>query len=186
MSRIRQEKETIRKERHGAENVCRTGKPNMRIVFMGTPDFAVPCLKALLQAGHEIAGVFTQPDKPKNRGHQMTPPPVKVCAQEAGLAVFQPTSLKTEDIQALLRALAPELIVVVAYGKILPQTVLDIPKYGCINVHASLLPKYRGAGPHSVEHSEWGNRDRDYHHVYGGGDRYRRHAFADENQNWCG
>ncbi len=114
---------------------------------MGTPDFAVPCLKALLQAGHEIAGVFTQPDKPKNRGHQMTPPPVKVCAQEAGLAVFQPTSLKTEDTQALLRALAPELIVVVAYGKILPQTILDIPKYGCINVHASLLPKYRGAGP---------------------------------------
>lgn len=123
------------------------GKTSMRIVFMGTPDFAVPCLKALIEAGHEIAGVFTQPDKPKNRGHQLTPPPVKVCAQENGCAVFQPASLKTGEAQALLRALAPELIVVVAYGKILPQAVLDIPKHGCINVHASLLPKYRGAGP---------------------------------------
>lgn len=93
------------------------GKAEYENCIYGNAGFAVPCLKALLQAGHEIAGVFTQPDKPKNRGHQMTPPPVKVCAQEAGLAVFQPTSLKTEDTQALLRALAPELIVVVAYGQ---------------------------------------------------------------------
>lgn len=114
---------------------------------MGTPDFAVPCLKALLEAGHEIAGVFTQPDKPKNRGHQLTPPPVKVCAQEAGLAVFQPASLKNGEAEVLLRALSPELVIVVAYGKLLPKAILDIPKYGCINVHASLLPKYRGAGP---------------------------------------
>lgn len=114
---------------------------------MGTPDFAVPCLKALLESGHEIAGVFTQPDKPKNRGHQLTPPPVKICAQEAGLAVFQPASLKNGEAETLLRALSPELVVVVAYGKLLPKAILDIPKYGCINVHASLLPKYRGAGP---------------------------------------
>ena len=114
---------------------------------MGTPDFAVPCLNALIGSGHDIAGVFTQPDKPKNRGRQLAAPPVKLRAQEAGLAVFQPESLKTPETQALLRALAPELIVVVAYGKILPQAVLDIPGRGCINVHASLLPKYRGAGP---------------------------------------
>ena len=114
---------------------------------MGTPDFAVPCLNALIGSGHDIAGVFTQPDKPKNRGRQLAAPPVKLRAQEAGLAVFQPESLKTPETQALLRALAPELIVVVAYGKILPQAVLDIPGRGCVNVHASLLPKYRGAGP---------------------------------------
>ena len=94
---------------------------------MGTPDFAVPCLNALIGSGHDIAGVFTQPDKPKNRGRQLAAPPVKLRAQEAGLAVFQPESLKTPETQALLRALAPELIVVVAYGKILPQAVLDIP-----------------------------------------------------------
>lgn len=119
----------------------------MRIVFMGTPDFAVPCLQTLIDGGHEIAGVFTQPDKPKNRGHQMTPPPVKVCAQNAGLAVFQPKSLRNAEAEALIKALNPELCVVVAYGKILPKNILDIPKHGCINVHASLLPKYRGAGP---------------------------------------
>lgn len=119
----------------------------MRIVFMGTPDFAVPCLKALIESGHEIAGVFTQPDKPKNRGHQMLPPPVKAYALEHGCAVFQPVSLKTGEAETLLRALKPELIVVVAYGKILPRAILDLPEYGCINVHASLLPKYRGAGP---------------------------------------
>lgn len=114
---------------------------------MGTPDFAVPCLGALVQAGHEVVGVFTQPDKPKNRGHQMTPPPVKVCAQSHDIPVFQPVSLKTGEAASLLRALSPELIVVVAYGKILPKEILSIPPRGCVNVHASLLPKYRGAGP---------------------------------------
>lgn len=114
---------------------------------MGTPDFAVPCLDALVQAGHEVVGVFTQPDKPKNRGHQMTPPPVKVCAQSHDIPVFQPVSLKTGEAASLLRALSPELVVVVAYGKILPKEILSIPPRGCVNVHASLLPKYRGAGP---------------------------------------
>lgn len=119
----------------------------MRMVFMGTPEFSVPCLKALLEAGHEISGVFTQPDKPKGRGYTMTPPPVKELALQKGLEVFQPTTLRDGEAQAILSRLAPELIVVVAYGKILPPDILDLPPYGCINVHASLLPKYRGAAP---------------------------------------
>lgn len=119
----------------------------MRILFMGTPDFALFSLKALYESGEEICGVVTQPDKPKNRGHHLTPPPVKVYAQERGLTVFQPTTLKDESFEALLRELDPELIVVVAYGKILPKNVLDYPRYGCVNVHGSLLPEYRGAAP---------------------------------------
>lgn len=119
----------------------------MRIVFMGTPAFAVPCLERLLQDGHEVVGVFTQPDKPKGRGYAMTPPPVKQAALKAHIPVFQPSSIKTEQALTQLRALAPELIVVVAYGKILPKAVLELPKYGCINVHASLLPRLRGAAP---------------------------------------
>lgn len=119
----------------------------MRIVFMGTPEFAVPCLERLLQDGHEVAGVFTQPDKPKGRGYAMAPPPVKQAAEKAGVPVFQPFSMKTEETLAQLRALSPALIVVVAYGKILPKSVLELPEYGCINVHASLLPRLRGAAP---------------------------------------
>lgn len=119
----------------------------MRIVFMGTPEFAVPCLERLLEDGHEVAGVFTQPDKPKGRGYTMAPPPVKQAAQKAGIPVFQPVSVKTEEALAQLRALAPALIVVVAYGKILPKAVLEFPEYGCINVHASLLPRLRGSAP---------------------------------------
>lgn len=119
----------------------------MRIVFMGTPDFAVPSLRKLLDAGHEIAGVFCQPDKPQGRGHKLVPPPVKVLAQEQGLPVFQPKGLRNAEAQEQLRALKPELIVVAAYGKILPLEVLELPPHGCINVHGSLLPKYRGAGP---------------------------------------
>ena len=125
----------------------------MKIVFMGTPDFSVPCLEALIKAGHEVSAVFTQPDKPKNRGHKMTPPPVKECAEKYGIPVYQPLSLrrnKSEDAEAAcntLAELAPDCIVVVAYGQILPKEVIDIPKYGCINVHASLLPRYRGAAP---------------------------------------
>ncbi len=119
----------------------------MRIVFMGTPDFAVPSLKALLASGHEIVGVFTQPDKPKNRGMKLTPSPVKVVAQEHQLPVYQPTTLKTDEAYDILADLQPELIVVAAYGKILPKKILDLPKLGCINVHSSLLPRYRGAAP---------------------------------------
>jgi methionyl-tRNA formyltransferase len=120
----------------------------MRIVFMGTPDFAVPSLERLIADGYDIVGVFTQPDKPKNRGMKLTPSPVKVCAQAHDLPVFQPTSFKKEpEALETLKGLEPDLVVVAAFGQILPQAVLDVAKLGNINVHSSLLPKYRGAAP---------------------------------------
>ena len=119
----------------------------MRILFMGTPDFAVPSLEALAAAGHQLVGAFSQPDKPKNRGMKLQPTPVKVCAQGLGVPVFQPAKLRDGTALELIRQLDPELIVVAAYGRILPQEILDYPKFGCINVHSSLLPKYRGAAP---------------------------------------
>lgn len=119
----------------------------MKIVFMGTPEFAVPCLARLLEDGHTVPLVVTQADKPKGRGHRLTPPPVKAFALEHGLPVFQPQSMKAPETLERLREAAPELIVVVAYGKILPPAVLELPPHGCINVHASLLPRYRGAAP---------------------------------------
>lgn len=114
---------------------------------MGTPDFALPTLRELCLAGHEIVGVVTQPDKPKGRGHHLTPPPIKVFAIEKNIPVYQPSTLRGEEFEQTLKSLDPEMIVVVAYGKILPQNVLDYPKYGCVNVHGSLLPEYRGAAP---------------------------------------
>ena len=119
----------------------------MKILFMGTPDFAVPSLQALIEAGHEIVGVFTQPDKPKNRGMKLLPTPVKVVALEHDIPVFQPTKLRDGTALETIQFLAPDLIVVAAYGRILPQEILDYPKLGCINVHSSLLPKYRGSAP---------------------------------------
>ena len=119
----------------------------MRILFMGTPDFAVPCLSRLLADGHEIVGVLTQPDKPQGRKMKQTPPPVKTLAMAHELPVYQPETLRDGAIQPLLEELSPELIVVVAYGKILPGYILDYPRYGCINVHGSLLPRWRGAAP---------------------------------------
>ena len=119
----------------------------MRIVFMGTPDFAVPCLARIIADGHEVAAVFTQPDKPVGRHAVLTPPPVKVLAEEHHLPVYQPTKLRDGTALALLKELSPECIVVVAYGRILPQDILDVPPKGCINIHGSLLPKYRGAAP---------------------------------------
>ncbi len=119
----------------------------MRILFMGTPDFALFSLKALVESGEDVIGVITQPDKPRGRGYALTPPPVKVYAAEQGIPVYQPATLKGEEFAALLSEIDPELIVVVAFGKILPKNVLDYPKYGCINVHGSLLPAYRGAAP---------------------------------------
>lgn len=119
----------------------------MRILFMGTPDFALFSLKELYESGKNVIGVITQPDKPKGRGYVLTPPPVKVYANEKNIPVYQPNTLKSEEFSELLKELDPDLIAVVAYGKILPPTVLDYPKYGCINVHGSLLPKYRGAAP---------------------------------------
>ncbi len=119
----------------------------MKILFMGTPDFALFSLKALFETEHEIIGVVTQPDKPKGRGYTLTPPPVKVFALEKGIPVYQPTTLRGEEFEQLLCSLSPDIIVVVAYGKILPKNVLDYPRYGCVNVHGSLLPEYRGAAP---------------------------------------
>lgn len=119
----------------------------MRIIFAGTPEFAVPSLRALLESNHEICAVYTQPDRPSGRGRKVQPGPVKELALAAGIPVRQPLTLKSsEEIQALAE-LKPDLMVVVAYGMILPQAVLDIPRLGCINVHASLLPRWRGAAP---------------------------------------
>jgi methionyl-tRNA formyltransferase len=119
----------------------------MRIVFMGTPDFAVPCLQTLIDNNHQVVGVITQPDRAKGRGNKLTPPPVKILAEKYELPVFQPDKVKTPEFVEKLRELAPDVIVVVAFGQILSQAILDIPPKGCINVHGSLLPKYRGAGP---------------------------------------
>ena len=119
----------------------------MKILFMGTPDFAVFSLDSLIKAGHEIVAVITQPDKPRGRGYTLTPPPVKVFAAERSIPVYQPATLRDEAFATLLSELSPEVCVVVAYGKILPENLLNFPKYGCINVHGSLLPEYRGAAP---------------------------------------
>ncbi|WP_043801455.1 methionyl-tRNA formyltransferase [Arenimonas malthae] len=118
----------------------------MRIVFAGTPGFAVPCLRAAAERG-EVVGVYTQPDRPAGRGRQLAPSPVKVEALARGLPVFQPENFRSKEAREALRALQPDLMVVVAYGLILPQSVLDIPRFGCWNVHASLLPRWRGAAP---------------------------------------
>ena len=120
----------------------------MRIVFMGTPDFAVPSLKKIIEKGYKVEAVFTQPDKPKGRGHKMQMSPVKEVALEYNIPVYQPQTLRNnEEMLGVLKDIAPDMIVVAAYGKILPESVLNIPKYGSINVHGSLLPKYRGAAP---------------------------------------
>ena len=119
----------------------------MKIVFMGTPDFAVPCLEALIENGHQVSLVVTQADKPKGRGHKLTPPPVKECAIEHNIPVFQPTTMKDDESYRVLKEQDADLFIVVAYGKILPERILNLPAHGCINVHASLLPKYRGAAP---------------------------------------
>jgi methionyl-tRNA formyltransferase len=119
----------------------------MKVLFMGTPDFAVPCLKRLVEDRYEVVGVITQPDKPKGRSFTLTPPPVKEYALTQNIPVFQPQTLKDEAILPLLNEIKPEIIVVTAYGKILPEYVLNFPMYGSVNIHASLLPKYRGASP---------------------------------------
>jgi len=118
----------------------------LRIVFMGTPDFSVPCLEELCRQ-HEVVAVITQPDKPRGRGQKLVPSPVKVCAMAKGIAVLQPVKVKDAAFVKVLQKLQPDMIVVVAFGQILSQAILDIPRFGCINVHASLLPRYRGAAP---------------------------------------
>ncbi|MBP7330875.1 MAG: methionyl-tRNA formyltransferase [Desulfotomaculaceae bacterium] len=119
----------------------------MRVVFMGTPDFAVPALQALAEAQYEVAAVVTQPDRPRGRGKKEMAPPVKETAEALRIPVLQPLKIKDPDFIRLLNNLAPDVIVVVAFGRILPRDILELPQYGCINIHASLLPKYRGAAP---------------------------------------
>ena len=119
----------------------------MKIVFMGTPDYAAVTLEKLIESDHEIAGVFAQPDKPVGRKQILTPPPVKVTAEKHGIPVYQPNTLRDGEALGILKGINPDIIVVVAYGKILPEEILTLPKYGCVNGHASLLPKYRGASP---------------------------------------
>ena len=119
----------------------------MRVVFMGTPDFAEASLKQLLAERFDVVGVFTQPDKPQNRGMKLAAPPVKTLAESAGIPVYQPASMRTGEAMELLQALRPDVLAVVAYGKLLPPEILALPKFGAVNVHGSLLPKYRGAAP---------------------------------------
>lgn len=119
----------------------------MKIIFMGTPDFAAGALEALIGAGHEIILAVTQPDKPKGRSKELVPPPVKVCAEKHGIPVFQPRRIKTPEAVEELKKYQADIFVVAAFGQILSQEILDIPRYGCLNIHASLLPKYRGASP---------------------------------------
>ena len=119
----------------------------MKILFMGTPDFAVPCLEILVSNGFDVCGAVTQPDKPKGRGHKLTSPPVKEYAISKNIPVYQPQTLKDGEFEKVLDELKPQLIAVVAYGKILPEYILGFPEYGCVNVHGSVLPKYRGAAP---------------------------------------
>ena len=119
----------------------------MKILFMGTPEFAVPSLEALVKNGYDISAVFTKPDKPQGRKQIIVPTPVKAYAEENSIKVYQPEKLKTDETFNIIKEINPDLIVVVAYGKILPKNIIDFPKYGCINVHGSLLPKYRGAAP---------------------------------------
>ena len=120
----------------------------MKVVFMGTPDFSVPSLEVLVNGGHQVAAVITQPDKPKGRGKEMQPTPVKAAAQAHGIPVWQPEKVKNnEELFAALKKIAPDVIVVIAFGQLLPREILELPPFGCINIHASLLPKYRGAAP---------------------------------------
>lgn len=120
----------------------------MRVVFMGTPEIAATCLKKIIADGFDVVGVYTQPDRPKNRGHKLTASPVKEVALENHIPVFQPETFKEEATVEELRALKPDICAVVAYGRILPQRILDVPTYGCVNIHASALPQYRGSAPY--------------------------------------
>lgn len=119
----------------------------MRVVFMGTPDFAVGALESLIETGHQVTAVVTQPDKPKGRGKELQMTPVKVCAQKHGIPVFQPVKIREPEAVETLRSYQADIFVVAAFGQILPEEILSMPRYGCVNIHASLLPKYRGAGP---------------------------------------
>lgn len=119
----------------------------LNIVYMGTPDFAVPALESIISEGHNVQAIFAQPDKPAGRGYNLRKPPVKICAEKHGIAVYQPEKLRDSDAEAVIKQLNPDIIVVAAYGQILPESILKLPRLGCVNIHASLLPKLRGAAP---------------------------------------
>ena len=119
----------------------------MKVIFMGTPDFAAASLEALIGSEHEILAVVTQPDKPKGRKGELTPPPVKTIAVENGIKVYQPVKVREPEFVEIIRDYKPDVIVVIAFGQIIPESILEIPQYGCVNIHGSLLPKYRGAAP---------------------------------------
>ena len=139
----------------------------MKIVYMGTPDFAVNPLHALAEAGYEVTGVVTQPDKPKGRGKSMLPTPVKEEALKHGFPVYQPVKVRDPEFLQVLEKLDPDIIVVAAFGQIIPKSILELPKYGCINIHASLLPKYRGAAPIQQAVIDGGKGVRCYDHENG-------------------
>ena len=149
-----------------------------RIVFMGTPDFAQKSLKELINSNFNVIGVVTNPDKPKGRGMKMFPSPVKETALENNIPVFQPEKIRgNNDFLEQLKKLEPDIIIVVAYGKILPKEIIELPKLGCINLHASLLPKYRGAAPIQWAVLNGDKKTRSNNNVYGRRNGYRRHDF---------
>ena len=150
----------------------------MKIVYMGTPDFAVPPLAALVKAGYEVTAVITQPDKPKGRGKTLLPTPVKEEAMKHEITVYQPQKVRDPEFVEVLKNLAPDMIVVAAFGQIIPKEILDMPKYGCINIHASLLPKYRGAGTNPAGSDRRRKRIRRYYYEDGNGAGYRRHDLS--------
>ena len=131
---------------------------SLKVIFMGTPDFSVPALQALIKSHHDVIAVYTQPPRPKGRGHHVQKSPVHLCAEENGIAVFHPLNFKNDEAKEEFKALSADIAVVAAYGLILPQAILDAPKYGCLNIHASLLPRWRGASP--IQHAIWKGDDK--------------------------
>lgn len=148
----------------------------MKIVYMGTPDFSVAPLKALIEAGHTVTAVVTQPDKQKGRGKEVSMTPVKECALSYGIPVLQPVKIKAPEAVEELRKYEADIFVVVAFGQLLSEEILNMPKFGCINLHASLLPKYRGCGTDPVGDFKRGQGDRCHHSADGKGTRYRRYV----------
>ena len=155
----------------------------MKVLFMGTPLFAIPSLEAIVDGGYDLIGVVTQPDRPKGRGKRLAAPPVKEWALERDIPVYQPEKVREPEFVETVRKLSPDLIVTAAFGQILPKTILDIPPLGCINVHASLLPKYRGASPIQQAIIDGEKRDRHHNHVYGCWHGYGGYYITEKDRN---
>ena len=158
----------------------------MRIVFIGTGEIGVPALRALLRAPqHELLGAVTQPDKPVGRDQRMQAPPIKAALAETAVPILQPARIRNEETIEQIRALEPDVIVVMAYGQILPKSVLEIPRLACLNLHASLLPRHRGAAPIQAAIAAGDDRDRDHRDLHGRRSRHRRHAAPIEIENFA-